>query len=503
MKSSTVFALSSVSFLAAMALMPGCSDDESSSSSSSSSSGSPGDDAGDGAVAIRDLGAPNIPCQDSADSLYGDPGALPAANGEIIKCHEDPVLSQDGVQAALTAAGYKGRPVTSGARVFRVLFRTERGNTANTPSSSTALVYIPTVPRANDLPIVVGARGSRGQGPECTASKRKPGLGVNVDLDRLVYTIVGHGYPLIVPDLPGYANFGASGNPPSAYNDARDVGKGTLDGSKALKKLYPRLADKTVIVGLSQGGHTALASLALAESYGVQGKLTGVAAYAPLWFSQRTWGVLLNPGVAQSLDVTIAKSPSPSAITIWYHYTKAELLDGPGEGEKLFRADARATIKQFVETQCWADSYPQLEALGTYAYELFDQSMVDSIGDAAAFGTCPAGNALCEKWIARYIADRPKFTGATAQVPILFLYGGKDTSLPPARAKCALDKLNADGVNLSFCYEPEGGHGELINVRGDYVADWIAQQALGAAAPPACPSADAFTATCATPPPND
>src|SRR5688572_27734673 len=152
MKSSTVFALSSVSFLAAMALMPGCSDDES--SSSSSSSGSSGEDAGDGAVAIKDLGAPNIPCSDSAESLYGDPGALAAANGEIIKCHQDPVRPQDGVQAALTKAGYAGRPATSGARVFRGLFRTERGNTANTPSASTALVYIPTVPRANDLPIV-------------------------------------------------------------------------------------------------------------------------------------------------------------------------------------------------------------------------------------------------------------------------------------------------------------------------------------------------------------
>src|SRR5687768_4565454 len=137
MKSSTVFALSSVSVLAAMALMPGCSDDESSSSSSSSSSsGSPGDDAGDGAVAIRDLGAPNIPCTDSADAIYADQGALPAANGEIVKCHEDPVLSQDGLQGRLKQLGYEGKDLTSGARVYRVTFRTERGDAANTPAVS-------------------------------------------------------------------------------------------------------------------------------------------------------------------------------------------------------------------------------------------------------------------------------------------------------------------------------------------------------------------------------
>src|SRR5690606_8351676 len=137
--------------------------------------------------------------------------------GEIVKCHEDPVLSQDGLQGRLKALGYTGKDLTSGARVFRVTFRTERGDAANTAAVSSALVYVPTVPRANDLPIVVGARGSRGQAADCAPSKKKEGLGVNDDLDRLAYPLVGLGFPVIVPDLPGYVSYGSPGNPPSAY----------------------------------------------------------------------------------------------------------------------------------------------------------------------------------------------------------------------------------------------------------------------------------------------
>ena len=507
MKSSTVFALSSVSFLAAMALMPGCSDDAPTSSSSSSSSGSSGDDAGDGAVTVRDFGNPNLPCTDSADAIYGDQGALPADKGAIIKCHEDPVLSQDGIQGRLKQLGYKGKDLTSGARVYRITFRTERGDAANTPSVSSALVYIPTVPSANELPIIVGGRGSRGQAADCAASKKKTGLGVNDDLERLAYPLVGFGYPVIVPDLPGYVNYGAAGtgNAPAAYAESRDEGKAALDASRALKKMYGnRLLGKTVIVGHSQGGHVALSAQALSATYGQEGTLSAVAVYAPLWFSQRSWGVILSPAVAQTQNFTIKDAASASAVAIWYHYTHAELLDGPGEGVKLFRPAVQAAIKKFVDEQCWAPPYPSLEALGTYAYELFEQAFTDSVGDAATFATRAGGDAVCDKWIARYKADRPNLTGTAAQVPTLVLYGGADTTIAPNRMRCGLDRLTSDGVKLSSCYEAGEDHGGILNAKADYVADWIASQTLGEAAPTACAAGiEAVTTACANPPPND
>jgi hypothetical protein len=103
------------------------------SSSSGSSSGSAEDSGG--------LFALGVPCTDSDDAVYGDPGALPADNGAIIKCATDPDLTQADLTNRLASANdmstdpppatnlnYSGTPLTSGAHVYRILYRTERGD---------------------------------------------------------------------------------------------------------------------------------------------------------------------------------------------------------------------------------------------------------------------------------------------------------------------------------------------------------------------------------------
>ena len=70
-------------------------------------------------------------------------------------------------------------------------------------------------------------------------------------------------YAVLAPDLAGYANFGAAGNPPSAYDDALDVGRSTVDGVRALRNVIPHsLTAQVVLTGHSQGGYTAMAGLA-------------------------------------------------------------------------------------------------------------------------------------------------------------------------------------------------------------------------------------------------
>lgn len=460
----------------------------------------------DGSAAAT-LADPAVPCADGADAVYADPGAVPTdpeSRGKILKCSKGEELAKEALQGELTRLGYTGKPITSGARTFKVLYRTTRGDAASTAGYSSAIVYVPTTQRADKLPIVVAARGSRGQAARCAVSKFDPALtGINDDAHRLAYTLVGNGYAVIVPDLAGYANFGAANNPPSAYAQAADVGRSTLDGSRALKQLYPQLEDKTVLVGHSQGGHSALSALALGESYGAQGTIAGVAVYAPLWLSQRTWGSVLEPGIANDRDYTIEKLAGPSAISVWYHYTQAELLDGPGEGIKLFKPEKQAAVKQFIDGACWGE-YKLLSDNAKFAYELFVDSFPTTIGyPAAGLGQCN-GDATCEKWIGRYKADRPNLTGAAASTPILLMYGGKDTTITPDRMACALDRLEGDNTNLSVCYEAAADHASIIDVRGEHVADWIASLTLGGAAPAACAANEsAITASCATPPPND
>lgn len=469
------------------------------------------DDGGADATAPAPL-TPSSACSDSIDSVYADPGALPAGKGELIKCATDKPLAKADLLTAAKADGYKGKDFTSGAKIFRVLYRTERGDVANSPGTSSAAVYVPDAPRANGLPVVIAARGSRGQAAKCAASKLDPAAdGVNADLRRLVYPLVGLGYAVIVPDLAGYANFGAAGNPMSVYAGSADVGKSTLDGGRALKKLLPALGEKTVLVGHSQGGHSALSSVAMMDSYGTAGTLVGAAVYAPLWISQRAWGAVAFASIGKDYPID---TNVPAAVSIWYNYTHAEMMDGPGEGKKLFVAGAQTAVEQLVKTKCWGEApypYPELTALGAHVSDLYDQGFGGAVGLAAAItGNCNS-DPVCDKWMARFAADRPHLMGAAAKVPLLLVYGLDDTTVTPDRITCAIDRLKADAANLKVCAVPGEGHSSALSAKGDYVSDWIASLTLGVAAPADCAKNETgildpktmMPAACATPPPND
>ncbi|HVJ89899.1 MAG TPA: alpha/beta fold hydrolase, partial [Labilithrix sp.] len=460
-----------------------------------------------GSTSTAPLAEPATPCDDTDEAIYGDPGPIPtdpASLGKVLKCSKGPELTKEAIQARLTELGYKGKPLTSGARTYKVVYRTTRGDAAGSPGYSSAIVYVPTVQRAEKLPIVVAGRGSRGQAARCAVSKLSPELvWINEDANSLTYTLVGQGYAVMYPDLAGYANFGAANNPISGYAEINDVGRSTLDGSRAMKELYPQLDDKTVLVGHSQGGHSALAALALAESYGVQGTIAGLALYAPLWMSQRLWAAILDPALAHDRDLTIADYTTPSVVSIWYHYTHAELLDGPGEGIKLFKPEKREIVQKFVNESCWHE--PELiKNNAKFVYEYFEDSFTSAVGAAAAGLAECNGNATCDKWIARYKADRPNLTGAAAQAPLLLLYGSDDETIPDDRMQCALDRLKEDRTNLTVCYEQGADHSTVINATAEHVADWIASLTLGSPAPSSCAANEsALTAVCATPPPND
>lgn len=445
-------------------------------------------------------------CEDWPAMVYDAPPADFATKkpGDLLKCAKDNAIPKDELQAKATADGYMGKPFTSGAKHYKIQYRTERGDPNKTPGYSSADVYLPDTPRAAGLPIVMLSRGSRGQAGKCAGSMQDSTQpGINKDYRNLIYPLVGAGYAVIVSDLAGYANYGAAGNPPSVYAGAEDVGKSTLDSGRALKNLVPVLGTNAIIVGHSQGGHTALSALAMADKYAPDIKLVGVATYAPLWLSQRAWGAVADNSVGASYPID---TNVPAAVSLWYNYTHGELLDGPGHGVDVFKDTSRATIKAFVDGQCWEPSpHPELTSLGSNVSDLYDPNFGASVGLAAALtGSC--GDALCDKWMARFAADRPHIT---SKLPILVLYGGNDTTIPPNRIKCAVDRLKNDQANMTFCYVPGTDHGGIVATKGDYVGDWIASLALGAPAPDKCAmneSAlmdDAGPVNCATPPPND
>src|SRR5262249_1215473 len=118
--------------------------------SSSSQSAPPANaDAGSSTDATVDGGTfvLSSPCSDSIDSIYSDPGA-PGAKGAIARCAHDRDISKDQLEqhARTSTYPYDGKPFTSGARVYRVVYTTERGNDPASAGYTSALVFLPDNP---------------------------------------------------------------------------------------------------------------------------------------------------------------------------------------------------------------------------------------------------------------------------------------------------------------------------------------------------------------------
>jgi pimeloyl-ACP methyl ester carboxylesterase len=486
------------------------------SSSSNNGGGGGGGDSGTGNETGGGDGggsyALQVPCNDAVADIYKDPGTLPADKGAIIKCAKDSDISMADLEAAAkkgdpasvdtayalggpATPGYSGKPFTSGAHVYRVLYRTERGDTNNTAGYASALVFIPDTPRAPKSPLVIASHGSRGQAGKCAPSEHDPAAsGVDGDFIRQVYPLVGSGYAVIAPDLAGYVNYGGANNPPSAYGDVADVGKSSLDGARAMKKLVgDSLLDKVVLVGHSQGGGTALGAFALYPTYAPELTIAAVAVYTPLWVSLRATGALL----IKPSDYTSDKSAFPK-VALWYYYTHGELIDGPGHGVDVFASTKRTAVKAFVDTDCWEGK--DVLGLGNgdggspvAANDFLDPTFINDIKYVAAGiggGTCATTSdpARCQKWMDRFVADWPHFMGAALQVPVLSLYGGQDTTITPDIAACVFGRYKADTLNYKVCFDPAASHSGIVSLQSSYVNDWIAARTLGAAEPAACPS---------------
>ncbi len=461
---------------------------------------------------------PAVACDAKESELYGDPGELPKARGAIMRCVDDGLISVSEIKKRLTALEsdnrkngdgstnptgvrntYLGPAPAGGAHRYRVLYRTERGN--GEPGYAVASIYLPDAPSTRKMPLVLLARGSRGQAAGCAVSSTtdgpvdlsdaRDGRVVTGDFESMIWPLVASGLPVIATDSAGYANYGAAGNPPSGYADIGDMGKSFLDSAHALRRFLPDATTTDVVmVGLSQGGHTVLGSLQVANTYPAPGPIIGAAVYSPLWFAQRAWGIVLDP-IAASFGGVVLNKSSGLPVSIWYHYTHAELQDGPGEGAKLFKPELRSLIKDFVDTTCWSSQYDKLAEAGRLvAADFFDPALIASVGVGAFARKCDdvADKPLCEKWLARYRADHPVLTGDAAKVPLLVVYGLKDNTIDSSRFQCAVDKLKLGDNPISYCIDPNANHGGSVLTQSGFVNEWLASKAFGTKITAKCPA---------------
>src|SRR5438270_3399257 len=101
-------------------------------------------------------------CTDAIADVYTLPAGLPAFDashrGDVIRCAYDRYLSASDINTAMTAYGYLGPTLPSGAWLFRFAYRTERiapaGSTTVPEGVSSGSLFVPTVPQPGG-PLVV------------------------------------------------------------------------------------------------------------------------------------------------------------------------------------------------------------------------------------------------------------------------------------------------------------------------------------------------------------
>jgi dienelactone hydrolase len=439
-----------------------------------------------------DASAPAIACTDAPSDVYVTPPNLPpmtsATRGDVVRCADDTTLSLAQVQADVTAQGIM-TPMKTGVTYYRVAFRTTRGD--GSPGVSTARVYLPATPAALPLPVVVIGHPTDGLAAACT-----PSMDATSNED-LALPWAGLGLAVIVPDYAGLGNEGVQG-----YLDNHDQAYSLLDGARALRKmLAPGVFSQQVLaVGWSQGGGAVLSAQALATSYGADGTLAGVIAFAPEWPTRMNSfdyvHLLSSPTALTEFSATNVSTPDEiltasgnlvvaamRSYAYFYNYV------GPTAVGDAFPAMNESAIETDITTQCEVVLGGLLQALSPFTVEAvldptFSATLVaciDSSGQAAGC-TDPAKSyyAFLES---NFVTSDP------AGAPVLLVQGLADYIMPAAsEAACDIAKMEGDGLTPQVCTDAAALHTNVVGRNMDFAITW-ATAVLAGQTPPTCSSA--------------
>ena len=417
-------------------------------------------------------------CRDKADDVYVTPTTLPpftlAARGDVVRCATDPALDRAATQSAIEGAGVTDVDATSGVKIYRIAYRTTRGD--GRPGVSTARVYLPDTPRTGPLPIIVAAHPSEGLADACATSRDEN------KLRDLAMPWAARGQVVIAPDYAGLGNEGIQG-----YQDNRDTGHSTLDAARALRKLLEGGAfdDRIVMVGYSQGGGAVLSAQSLERTYGSGGRMIGVVAMAPQWAtSPSSFGLLGMLGDPSALTIGSGITKPVVATSMAYAYRTNWLSTGAPAG--AFPADKRGDIESALTSKCLIEYGGWIQAIAPTVQGLFDEPLRAAIV-ACGKSTSDPGCVDPGKSYFAFLQDNvvhPDPAGAK----IVYVQGLLDQIMPPAEeAACNVAFMIKDGVTPQVCTDSGASHTNVVDRNVGFGIRW-AEALLSGETLPTCSS---------------
>ncbi|WP_051020208.1 alpha/beta hydrolase family protein [Nocardia araoensis] len=141
------------------------------------------------------------------------------------------------------------------------------------PTTATGVLATPAgTPPAGGWPIVAWEHGTSGLGASC-------GISANPRYDApIVQQLLERGYAVVAPDYVGLGVGAATTHP---YLQSRTEATATVDLVRAARHVDTTLAGRWAVAGVSQGGHAALNTGGIADSYAPELEFRGTAALAP------------------------------------------------------------------------------------------------------------------------------------------------------------------------------------------------------------------------------
>ena len=190
------------------------------------------------------------------DDFYDPPADLPAEPGVLLRAEP------------FTQA------IPEGTEAWRILYTTTRDD--QTPAVASGVVLVPANRTSDPLPLISWAHGTSGFAQGCAPSIL-PNTYDSNELYLIEQAVTQKGWAVVATD---YIGLGTEG--PHPYLVGEQEARSVLDATRAARQLEGiSLSDDTVVWGHSQGGHSALWTGQLAESYAPDVGVMAVAAMAP------------------------------------------------------------------------------------------------------------------------------------------------------------------------------------------------------------------------------
>lgn len=310
------------------------------------------------------------------------------------------------------------------------------------PTEVTALVAQPSSPApGGGYPVLSWAHGTAGLADECAPSQ----VGA-AEVFTNLQPYLDAGYVVAASDYEGLGGPGAH-----PYLVSGSEARSVLDAARAARELVSTTSEQLLVVGGSQGGHAALATVELAADWAPELDLVATVAIAPL------------------ADLTLAVPA-------------------------MFGLPSAAGFAVLVAAG-WADAYPGLDVsdvLGPTGVEIAERAVDDSCvtevfgdaGEADPEAVVAAQPAELDSWRERIEENsiRPELVTG----PVFVAQGTADQLIPAELTDRFVQDLCAAGAAVVYRSYEGADHGTVFVESFDDILAWLAARLAGEPDQPTC-----------------